>query len=261
MINIDYADLISGDSIPLKGIGHFHSPKLYELQPTKGIGSFKYNLYLSLFAWNKETLLTYMKNMRMGGLKAFQGHDELTYFDIITLISSTRSMIVEAIDFFIDEKIVWDNASKCFAVYDGNENLVGYINRENYPTVAHVILQLNYINLGEDKTPTKFASDEAQRRWEEAQKYVQKQEKKKGDKDNPDYKLGNIISKVCCVHHSYNLLNIYNLTIFQLYDQFYQVSYLRGVDLNDRIFSNHGGDNYKFENWLTPVNQNNRGDK
>lgn len=253
-MNLDYADLISGDSIYISGAGHFHSPKLYELYPTKGIGNHNYKFYISLLAWNKDKLLDYARQIGVGGLKAFNGKENLTYFDIITLIPDTRSMLEKAIDFFIDEKIKWDDVKKSFIVYNNDDKPIGVINRNNYEDVANTILQLNYINLEEDKAPPKFTSNEAKDLWEKAQQYLKKQSQKKTE-ENPDYKLGNIISKLCCVHSSYNLLNIYNLTIFQLYDQFFQISYLRGVNLNDRIFSNHGGDDYKFENWLKPINQ------
>lgn len=253
-MRLDYADLISGDSIYIDGVGHFHSPKLYEIYPTKGIGNYNYKLYISLLAWNKDKLIDYAKQIGVGGLRAFEGKDNLTYFDIITLIPTTRSMFEKAIDFFLDEKIEWDASKRAFIVYNQEGTPIGSISRLNYELVSNIILQLNYINLEEDKAPPKFTSDDAKKLWERAQEYLKKQSQKKTE-ENPDYKLGNIISKLCCVHNSYNLLNIYNLTIFQLYDQFFQTSYLRGINLNDRIYSNHGSESYKFEDWLKPINQ------
>ena len=65
--------------------------------------------------------------------------------------------------------------------------------------------------------------------------------------------LGNIISKLCAANSGYTLLNIYDLTIFQLYDQFFQYGYLRAMDLNERAFSVHGGKEFNFEKWLEPI--------
>lgn len=263
-MKIDYAELISGDSIYVNGVGHFHSPKLYELNPSKGIGTYLYNFYLNFIAWDKKDLMEYLKIMKLGGLKLFENKDDLTYFDIVTLITTTRPILEQAIGFFIDEKVKWDAPTKSFVVYKQDNiqdniqddiQVVGAINRDNFSEVSKTILQLNYINLEEDKAPAKFESQEAKALWEKAQQYLQNQSKKQAKKADPNYELGNIISKLCCTHNSYNLLNVYNLTIFQLYDQFFQTSYLRSIDLNDRIFSNHGGKDYKFENWLKPVNQ------
>ena len=92
--------------------------------------------------------------------------------------------------------------------------------------------------------------------WEKAQEYLRKQAEQTSGENKPEYRLSNIISKVCSIHPSYNLLNVYDLTIFQLYDAFFQLSYMRSSDLSERIFSNHGGDKFHFEDWLKPIQNN-----
>ena len=56
-----YEDLISGDSIPVDGVGHIRSPLLRELKPTQGIGTWTYGLYLNLLVWEKDDLIKFMK--------------------------------------------------------------------------------------------------------------------------------------------------------------------------------------------------------
>ena len=65
--------------------------------------------------------------------------------------------------------------------------------------------------------------------------------------------LGNVISKLCVVSNSYNLLNIYELTVYQLYDQFSQYCFLRSAEFGERVYSIHGGKKFKFEQWLDPI--------
>ena len=82
---------------------------------------------------------------------------------------------------------------------------------------------------------------------------MKKQSETEDREDKPEFHLANIISKLCAVHPSYNLLNIYDLTVFQLYDAFFQYGYMRSTSLSEQIFSNHGGNSFKFENWLKPI--------
>ena len=97
------------------------------------------------------------------------------------------------------------------------------------------------------KKAQKKAAEEAKK------KAAEEAAKKKADKR---LQLGNIISKLSCVSTGYTLLNIYNLTVFQLYDQFFQYGYLRAMDLNEMAFSNHGGKNFDIQAWLKPIINN-----
>jgi hypothetical protein len=158
---------------------------------------------------------------------------------------------------------VWDEANRRFAICVNNEDgtnkqtVVGEINRDNFDNVRRVILQSNFIGLDKDEEPVRHSSEKSKELWEQAQKYLEEQAKSNsGKEEKPEYHISNIISKLCAAHPSYNLLNIFNLTIFQLYDSFFQFGYLRSSDLNERIFSNHGGDKFKFEDWLKPILNN-----
>lgn len=259
-MKLEYADLISGDAIYIDNIGHVRSPYLRELKPTSGVGWNKYALYLNLFAWNKQQLLDNAKKLSILGLKALEKAPEnFECFDIMTIIPQIRGLLAEAIAFFMtDDKIGWDDKEKSYIVYDQDSKVVGKINRNNFKEFSEIILQLNYVGLSKDKAPSapKKSSEEALARWEKAQQYLAKQAKTSKNKEESEYSLGNVISKLCVVHHSYNLLNVYELTIFQLYDQFFQYSYLRTIDLNDRIYTIHGGKEYKMKDWLKDINNN-----
>ena len=67
-MKIDYFDLLSGESIYFEKVGHFHSPKIFELFPSSGKGYLNYKLYISLMAWNKESLLNYSEKKGIKGL-------------------------------------------------------------------------------------------------------------------------------------------------------------------------------------------------
>ena len=255
-MKLEYADLLSGDSILISGVGHIRSPKLKELKPTSGVGFFQYSLYLNLFAWDKEQFLKYAKLTMLRGLKAFEGQDQLECFDVITLIPATRELLRTAISFFMDETIAWKDSIRGYEVLADDGTCVGKINRDNFKEFSSAILQLNYIKLDKDKAPEGVAaSKRTQELWDKAQQHLEKQSKQ-NKQENSAYSIGNIISKLCATHTTYNLLNVYELTVFQLYDQFFQMSYLRTMDINDRIFTIHGGDSYKQDEWVQPINKN-----
>ena len=62
-----------------------------------------------------------------------------------------------------------------------------------------------------------------------------------------------MISKLCAANIGYTLFNIYELTVFQLYDQFFQYGYLRAMNLNEMAYSNHGGEKFDIQAWLKPI--------
>ncbi len=43
------------------------------------------------------------------------------------------------------------------------------------------------------------------------------------------------------------------VTVFQLYDQFFQYGYLRAMDLSEMAYSNHGGKDFDIQAWLKPI--------
>lgn len=251
-MKFSYEDLISGDSIPVEGVGHIRSPLLYELKPTRGIGIWTYNLYLNILSWEKEDLIKFMKMSTGKPLKALENADKLSAFDVITLLEPTRQLLQSAMAFFIDEDLEWNQSRRGFITKSKNiHDEVGCINRNNFDDVRDMMLQVNYINLGRSAKPAKFSSKKAQSLWELTQKHL----KQEATKATPDKRmqLGNIISKLSCASVGYTLLNIYDLTVFQLYDQFFQYGYLRAMDLSEMAYSNHGGKDFDFQAWLKPI--------
>lgn len=106
------------------------------------------------------------------------------------------------------------------------------------------------------KKEIKPVSKKAQERWDKVQEYLKTQPSTSTITDKNKIKemnIGNLISKLCASNIGYNILNIYELTIFQFYDQFLQYGYLKRDNLDERIFSFHGGKSYNTENWLKPI--------
>ena len=256
-MNFEYFEMLSGEPIPVAGIGHLRSPFLRDIYPESGIGYDAYNLYINFLSWDKEKIIQYDQLMGLRGANRLAEEKKLTAFDAVTLLAQTREYCREILSFFMLEELTWDESGRKFVAYitdDDGQHITGEINRDNFEEVRLDILQLNFIGLDKDKNPQTFTSEHAKELWEKAQCYLKEQTKAKdGEEDKPEYHLGNIVSKLCAVHPSYNFLNIYKLTVFQVYDAFFQICHIRGSDLNEQIFSNHGGDKFRFEDWLKPI--------
>lgn len=251
-MKFSYEDLISGDSIPVEGVGHLRSPLLRELKPTQGIGIWTYHLYINILIWDKQKLVKFMQIYTGKKLKALIDDDKLCAFDALTILKETRQLLRNSLAFFIDEDVVWDNVARCFLVKSkDNHGVVGRIDRANFDDVRDMMLQINYMNLSNKASPTKFSSIKAKELWEQAQQHL----KEDGGKSASDKRtqLGNIISKLSCASAGYTLLNIYDLTIFQLYDQFFQYGYLRAMGISEMAYSNHGGKDFDIQAWLKPI--------
>lgn len=254
-MRFDYFDMLSGEPIYLQGVGHLRSPQLHELRPMSGIGYQVYNLYLNFLSWDKEHLLKYDQLMQYRGASKLN-RAALSTFDVATLLKQTREFCRGVLSFFMVENLVWDETGRRYIVMTSDEvpEHIGEINRDNFEEVRRLMLQLNFIGLNKDEVSRPIhTSDKAKELWEKTQAFLKKQAESSSNEDKPEYHLSNIISKICAVHSSYNLLNIFDLTIFQLYDSFFQIGYMRSADLSEKIFSNHGGDKFKFEDWLKPI--------
>lgn len=252
----DYFDMLSGFPIYIDGVGHIKSPLLKDLCPPDGLGNKGYNLYLNVLSWDKEAVIKYNMALQIRGAEKLN-RKELQTFDVITFFDYTRELIIRVLSFFMLENLKWDQETRSILAFQQNEEsqeLVGVITRDNYDDIRKLILKLNYIGLSEEEAPVRHSSQASKDAWEKVQEYLEKQAKKSEDK--PEYHLSNIVSKLCACHPSYNLLNVYNLTIFQMYDAFFQLGFIRGSNLNERIFSQHGGKSFKFEEWLKPLIKN-----
>lgn len=243
----NYFEMLTGDAIYVDGVGHLRSPRVSELKPTSGIGYAAYNIYLNFLSWDKEHLLKYVQMMQYRGVDKLK-NPKLTTFDVVTLLPQTRELCRGVLSFFMLEELVWDEKKRRYLSTlseETKELFCGEINRDNFEWVRGLMLQMNYIDLDMDNAPAATHTSERTRElWEQAQKALKKQSESSKQEDKPEYHLSNIISKICSVHPTYNILNIFDLTIFQLYDAFFQMSYMRGIYLNEQIFSNHGGDYY-----------------
>lgn len=247
-MNISYEDLLSGDYIKLDGVGHFRSPRLKEMSPGGTIDWPVYNTFIYAIKANRDELSAFVPDSVQG--------DSL--FSTIVNNDQLRELYRGVLDFFMLETVLYDAESTAFVTVEVtqqedenvNVSVVGVITEENLDDVRELVLRLNYVSLKETDINMKFSSKAAEEAWLQIQKH---QKKATSDKSDSTHTIGNFISKLCAIHPSYNYFNVYELTIFQFYDAFFQSAYMKSFAFSEAIVSNHGSDSFDFNDWMKPV--------
>lgn len=213
------------------------------MHPTTGIGWKDYSIYIYFMKIGKTELMSAVEGVL----------EEEDVFDAAIRLDSLRTLYSRAFSFFMPETVIGLPENNAFAVcvQDGeNISAIGVITKENFDDVRNTILLANYVPSKSTDVGVEHSSDRAKELWDIAQEYLSKQSK---PNTNDTMSLGNILSKLCAIHASYNYLNVFDLTVFQMYDAFFQSCYMRSVEFSESIVSNHGSKEFKYSDWMNPV--------
>ena len=220
-MKLELRELVSNNPIYIKGIGSVFSPLLDDITRI----TYKvYDLYIGYLNMTPEK---YCKEVdtRLSDWYSNLNEDDLFYLNMFDLILSNSELIkiyTSIFNFFIKENVVFSVKTKTFVVYEDTQDgqsVIGEINKQNYTELWDVILQLNHVSSENSFDLSKVKNKKGLERFKRIQelKNKNKKEKKEG---NPDLELGNIISHICIKHKSINYTNVYNMTIYQLWDTF-----------------------------------------
>mgnify|MGYP003604280865 CR=1 FL=1 len=245
MSKIQPFDLISGSDVLFNDICVLHQPSLDEI---RNLGYEQYKVYVNtLFV----DLDTYLEKSDIRDKIDEELLAKLTMFDIWFSEDRGRALLKEALSFFIFGKLEEDLTHSVYLIYDALDNLTGFIDKTNYEDIQNAIEQLNFINSQEIK-PKKFRNEAARKIYETIQKG--KKEDAKTKKADPSMTLPNLIASVSSSHNSYNLINIWSLTVYQLYDQFFRLNNKIQVDTMSLKWAAWGTDSFDFSLWYKDLN-------
>lgn len=231
-MKLSYFDLISPCPIHVKGVGNIFSPVLRSIAE---IGAETYNFYLSLLLSDENMLFS---------------DNAMTEF------------LKNALDFFFKEEIFYYRAENCFIVTNNassaladiealsggrklsDTGIVGVITQENFSQICDLILQLNNIR-PRDADITKVKNKKAADIMKKIQKgRSDRQKNKKADKN---MEIANIISAVANRHPSLNMTNIWDLTVYQLWDAFSRLSNNNIYDIQSMSVAAWGNKDNHFD--------------
>ncbi len=222
-MKLDYATLISPYPLPLDQIGNVKSPTLGDIWNPRTTWQI-YNLYLQFLLMTPQI---YCGKLNPASAKWYQSLSEeeaarLSMFDLITADSYLQHSYEKLFDFFFVETVRWDDVHKLFVLSDDwNEEpaATGIIDRNHYPMVCDIILQRCGIQ-SSDTAPD--ISTVKNKRAREILKKLQKGREMRAKKSSPkgDMELPNLITALAAKSNSINFTNIWELTVYQFYEQF-----------------------------------------
>lgn len=264
-MRLSYWDLISLTPYKIDKVGSVKSVTLREIDnlPQKYA---TYQLYVHLFMITKDEFFTISKieNTEKENFESiFAEHGlSITIFDLLIMFQNSLGSLLLALNFFFDEEVVFDQAKRVFITYketkkndNGDEEIIptGYINRENFDEVCSIILQRCAINVKskKDDEEQSFKNEKAKRLWDKI--HAPKAKTAKDKQIEANFDLANIVSSLAYKQSGLNMLNIWDMTVYNVYDQFARERNGAVYDITKRSVSTWGDKEKRFdiESWFT----------
>ena len=214
--------------------------------PTLGgirdVGYETYRGFLSLFLMSQHDIY------ELFDLAGDESISKFSPIQLITIIPPLRATLLGALSFFLHREVCYSPST-------------GFFLDDNTPLSLAQILDIRKVILAfcniEDKTaqePVTFASEKARRIYEKAQA-GRAQLKGKNGSQEADLELPNLIAAVSAYSPTYNLLNIWGLTVYQLYDQFARLSGKLQLDVFGQKWAAWGTEDFDFSLWYKALSK------
>lgn len=249
-MKLDYFDLLSPDPIHIPKVGGIISPKLKDIS---SIGISTYRYYLSILSLDLKSYFTMVGHPEQYNMLSDEEKLQINMFDLLTIDEQSAGLLQSVLNFFINENVVYASQNKCFLVQKDNE-IIGAITRGNYSQICDLIYQRNCMKLNQEDL-SKIKSKKAL----EIMKKLQKGREKRQNKPDKNIELGNIISAIANKSQSLNILNIWELTVFQLWDCFSRLSNNSIYDIQSMSVATWGNKDNYFDAtaWFKRIDTNN----
>ncbi len=245
-MKLEYIELLSPEPIKLQGIGYVRSPTLRSIAD---ITPANYRFYLSLLLMTPEA---FYERQGMAGSYEKLTPEEKSEIHIYDLIINDPSLIPfyeMALSFFFTESVVFDDNEKVFLTCHpkaGEEEAplpAGVIHKAVWNDLCDIISQLNFI----EHTEEEYSNVKSKKALKILEKLKAGRKKKKTDSYDPDTDLGNIISAVAAKSSSLNMINIWDITIYQLWDTFHRLKVQAIYDIEKTSVSVWGDKEKQFD--------------
>jgi len=255
-MKLDYGTLLSPLPIRLS-IGNVKKPTL------RDIADISFDLFHTYEVFLKCTPETYYTKVlkENGGLEQWQNmpnerRESLTMYELILTTPMLQNTYLEIFKFFFNENVLFERGF--FVLYNGEihdvsklqtEMVSGIISENNFAEVLDILQQICCIHSKADTSSEdmKFKNDLARKLYEKMQKALKKQEEEQAAKADKNLSLPSIISSVSARHPSINLLNVWDLTVFQLIDNFNKMRNNAVYDIDSTRVSVWGDEKNKFD--------------
>lgn len=233
--------LILGRNIPIPGLCTVKQIKLVDISDPELFD--KYHQYLSIISYNTDDVVDLYGAREEYEKLSYDSRARIDAFSLLISVDFFRAILGEALQFFIEESIAFDQGIGGFFVCSGKKK-ISIINSETYKDVRDLILKSNFIKAEKAENECVFANNKARAIFAKLKK-GRKAKKETGE----SLSVADIVSSVSVQSNSYNLFNIRNLTIYQLYDQFYRLDTKTQIDVCSLKWAAWGTEPFDFSLW------------
>lgn len=231
--SIDALTLLSGDDISWNELVTIKQPTLRDIQ---NVGYHTYQTYLTILMIDEDQVIEAL------GIQDSAVRDVLDVYTILGLDDDASSIFINALSFFIREPVSFKNGSFYIGQIPASAKILD--------ALKEIIFELSYIKREPKKKKPKFASKQAEELWHRLQKGKQDLAKAKQKKTDENMELPNLISAVAAEHPGYNLTSIWDLTVYQLYDQFARINTRVQLDVYGQRWAAWGKDDFDTSVWF-----------
>lgn len=255
----DHFDLLSPSPILLPGAGSVLSPTLKDISM---LGIHTYHYYLSVLSMDVKTYFSMLPNPAHSAFPSEETLSRLNMFDLLTLQPSSAAFLAEILNFFLKEEVSFSEEDGCFLVAtkenSQEEPPIGRITRENYEALCSLICRRNNVRFQKEVPLSGMKSKKAQEIMKKLKK-GRAEKAKSGKKTDTSTELGNVISAVANRHPSLNPVNIWELTVFQLWDSFFRLSSNQIYNIESMSVAAWGNKDNHFDaaGWFKPLDLSN----
>lgn len=259
-----HLELVSPYPIMFQGVGHIIAPVVRDI--VKDIGEDNYNAKLSILLMTKVQLLQSVASVvEERILKAL---DEQSVFTIIMLIQPYRNALIDSMNYFLQQDVRLAEQGRRLQVFDPTKTerrynvktrlwqrtdtpAIGEITDQNFDDLRRAILQRNYITPPDESKAKRRSKKMIQfdKRLEQGRK-----KSKRYKQERKAMQLGNLVSKIS-KYTNLNISDAFNLTVYQLYDQFFEVSTQIQLQAATMRWCIWGKDKFDFSQWFKAINE------
>ncbi|MBE5993213.1 MAG: hypothetical protein E7247_12610 [Paenibacillaceae bacterium] len=261
-MKLDYGTLLGTNPLILQNGLHIRSPLLKEISE---ITFPVYQSYLAALMLDKESYFYgidheqfhYFSNYSEKEKLAFrrmrtqyesfpeEEKDSLQLLDIIVFDPILVFSLQQALSFFSGCRLTYSLEKQGF-IQEDKKSSICFITKAAYPEIADLILQRNGVSTKELETEKPVFKNELAKTLYYRTLEVQKNNIS-GNKTDKNMDLPNIISAVSARHPSLNIYNIWDITVYQLYDQFKRLQVNSFYDIQSMTVAAWGDEKKQFD--------------
>lgn len=244
-------------------VGGILSPTLQDIADIGGESIYQY--YLNILLMDAKQLFVMLDKLDVYEALSDEERLNISVYDSFVNNDELAKIMETALNFFIKEDVVFSENYRLFEI-KGNVVVkrddqmveeyatIGVIEKENYSDVVDVICQRNNIKTRDTDDTSKVKSKKALAILQKLKKG--RESMTKAAKVDKNMELGNIISAVANKSQSLNITDIWNLTVYQLWDSFARLTNNVVYDINAASVSAWGDKDKKFDfgGWYKKLN-------